>query len=466
MSRLVVVSNRVALPKEIRAGGLATAMHAALSESGGVWFGWSGKLAATSAGEPRRQRDGLITYATLDLSRRDHDDYYAGFANRALWPLFHCRTDLVDYRRETYAGYQRVNALFAEHLAALLQPDDVVWVHDYHLIPLAAHLRRRGVACRIGFFLHTPLPPADLLVTLPRHRELIESLAAYDLVGLQTPRDLRALQDYFCHESGAELADDGTIRMPEGRRFRADCFPIGIDTAAVAGSAARAAAGAAVARLRESLAERALVIGVDRLDYSKGLPERFSAFGRLLETAPHLRSRVSLLQIAPPSRSEVPEYRAIRRELERIAGHINGAYAEPDWVPIRYVNKAFPQATLAGYYRTARVGLVTPLRDGMNLVAKEYVACQDPADPGVLVLSRFAGAANELKTALRVNPYDQDEVADALRAALVMPLEERRARWQAMMDVMRQQDITAWRGAFLRALAPPSQAERNLHRVS
>ena len=450
--RLVVVSNRVALPKQTATGGLASAMRAALQERGGLWFGWSGKLAARSAEELHRLSDGPIDYVTIDLSRADFDDFYAGFANRTLWPLFHYRPDLVDYQRSHLEGYLRVNAVYADELVKLLDPDDIIWVHDYHLIPLAAMLRERGVRNRIGFFLHTPLPAAALLIALPKHRELLETLASYDLVGLHTARDLRALEDYFLHEVGGAMRPGGRLRAANGRLFRAGVFPISIDTAEVAETARRAASEPGVQQLYESLDGRALIIGVDRLDYSKGLAERFEAFADVLERSPALHSRVTFLQIAPPSRGAVPEYRLIRRELERSAGHINGKFATPEWVPIRYVNQSFPHTLLAGYYRVARVGLVTPLRDGMNLVAKEYVASQDPKNPGVLVLSRFAGAAQELTEALLVNPADTIEVADALERALAMPLRERIARWRSMMDVLQRHDLTAWRNAFLNAL--------------
>ncbi|GAA0693062.1 alpha,alpha-trehalose-phosphate synthase (UDP-forming) [Dyella marensis] len=449
--RLIVVSNRVALPKQTATGGLASAMRAALQEAGGLWFGWSGKIAGETAATVHHLYDGPVHYATIDLSRDDHDHFYDGFANRTLWPLLHYRPDLVDYNRGHLDGYLRVNRVFAERLAALVEQDDAIWINDYHLIPLASMLRARGVRNRIGFFLHTPLPPAGLLIALPRHRELLETLAAYDLVGVHTARDLRALEEYFVHETGARLRGGHRLRLGH-RRFRAGVFPIGIDTRQVAEAAAKAGTLDPIEDLRSSLEGRALIIGVDRLDYSKGLPQRFDAYARLLERMPDWHRRVSFLQIAPPSRSTVPEYRQIRRDLERKAGHINGVYAAPDWVPIRYVNKSFPHSVLSGYYRNAKVGLVTPMRDGMNLVAKEYVASQNPEDPGVLVLSRFAGAAQELDEALLVNPADTEEVADALERALAMPLEERKMRWRAMMDVLERQDITAWRRSFLAAL--------------
>ncbi|KJV34770.1 alpha,alpha-trehalose-phosphate synthase (UDP-forming) [Luteibacter yeojuensis] len=452
MSRLVVISNRVALPNQTQTGGLASAMDAALKELGGLWFGWSGNLASETGAEVHEVTKGRIAYATIDMSKSDYEAYYSGFANRALWPLFHYRGDLVDYQRDHLEGYLRVNRLFAEQVAKLIQKDDIVWVHDYHLIPLAGMLRELGVTNRIGFFLHTPLPAAGLLITLPRHRELFEPLSAYDLVGVHTHRDLRALEDYFLHELGAAMQTGGRIRAASGRVFRAGVFPISIDTDDVIALAEKAQDSGAVGRLKASLDDRQLIIGVDRLDYSKGLPERFDGFARLLRDHKTLRGHVSLLQIAPPSRSDVPEYRLLRRTLERSAGHINGQYAEPDWVPIRYVNKSFAHTVLAGYYRTAKVGLVTPLRDGMNLVAKEYVACQDRDDPGVLVLSRFAGAAQELDAALFVNPADIDEVSGALAQALAMPLKERQRRHRAMMHALEANTITTWRTAFLDAL--------------
>jgi len=450
--RLVVVSNRVALPQRSAPGGLASALQAALRDCGGLWFGWSGKLAAETAGEVHHVQKGNVEYATVDLSHEDHQAYYTGFANGALWPILHYRPDVVEYQRGHLAGYMRVNEIFAQRLQPLVRPADTLWIHDYHLIPLASILRRLGLKNRIGFFLHTPLPAAGLLIALPNHRQLLETLASYDLIGVHTSRDLRALEDYFLHEAGAAMRLGGQLRMPDGRLFRAAAFPISIDTAGVEGAARMAASHPEIKKLRESLGEQALIIGVDRLDYSKGLPQRFEAYGRLLMRDPELRRRVTFLQIAQPSRGSVKEYRQIRHELERTAGHINGQYAAPHWVPIRYIGKSFPQALLMGYYRSARVGLVTPLRDGMNLVAKEYVASQDPADPGVLVLSRFAGAAQELREALLVNPADTEEVADALQQALRMPQRERRERWAAMIEVLRDNDITRWRSTFLNVL--------------
>jgi trehalose 6-phosphate synthase len=453
VSRLVVVSNRVALPSETRAGGLASAMQAALRESGGLWFGWSGRIVGEDERALRVERAGTIDYALLDLGRIDYEQYYLGFANGTLWPLLHYRPSLLDYHREDFSGYQRVNRLFARHLAPMLADDDTVWIHDYHLIPLAAELRELGVGARIGFFLHVPLPPPALLRMLPHHEQLFPGLAACDLVGVQTRADRDALLAYFREEAHADASAGGDVTMPGGRRFAIDVFPIGIDAKIVAEQARKGASSAANLRLVRSLEGRKLAISVDRLDYSKGLPQRFDAVGRFLSRHPEWLSRVSFLQIAPPSREEVPEYRDLRSRLERIAGATNGRYAEPDWVPIRYVNRSFSQATLAGFYRVADIGLVTPLRDGMNLVAKEYVAAQPADDPGVLVLSSFAGAAEHLPEAIIINPLDPEDIVESFGRALAMPLAERRERWSAMFDEILRNGIAEWRRAFLARLA-------------
>ncbi|CBA15215.1 alpha,alpha-trehalose-phosphate synthase (UDP-forming) [Xanthomonas albilineans] len=452
MSRLVVVSNRVAVPGENHAGGLAVGLLAALKERGGMWFGWSGKTVRGDSGALHEQSKGPIRFVTMDLNRPDLDGYYNGFANRTLWPLLHFRLDLVDYDRATRACYRRVNALFAEKLAPLLREDDTLWIHDYHLIPLGAYLRERGIGCRIGFFLHVPFPSADLIQALPEHAQLFCDFYAYDLVGFQTQRDVDRFQAYVRLFGGGKVVKDGLLEAPGARRFRAAMFPIGIDTALIAQQARAAMSKRAVRDLRNSLRERQLAIGVDRLDYSKGLPERFLGFERYLERHPKQCGSLTYLQIAPVSRGEVPEYKQLRNQLEQIAGHINGGHAKPEWTPLRYVNRNFTHATLTGFYRAAHIGLVTPLRDGMNLVAKEYVAAQDPENPGVLILSLLAGAANELKDALLVNPHDLDGVADAIATAASLPKAQRIERWQAMMDHLRKHDIGVWRQRYLQAL--------------
>jgi len=452
VSRLVVVSNRVALPGETRAGGLATGLLAALSERGGLWFGWSGRSVNVDSGALHEAQEGPIRYLTMDLSKSDLDNYYNGFSNRALWPLLHFRLDLVDYDRRKREGYWKVNRLFADTLAPLLRDDDTVWIHDYHLIPLAALLRERGVGCRIGFFLHVPVPSADLLQALPDHRSLFSALYSYDLLGFQTRRDVDRFQSYVRLFGGGQLIDSDWILTPEGRRVRTSAFPIGIDTEHIARQAGSAAGNKPVRDLRQSLQHRKLAIGVDRLDYSKGLPERFHGFERYLQRYPQQKGDMTFLQIAPVSRGSVNEYRKLRGDLERLAGHINGGHAEADWTPLRYVNQNYAHSTLTGFYRQAAVGLVTPLRDGMNLVAKEYIAAQDPENPGVLVLSLLAGAADELKQALLVNPHDLDGVADAIATAANMHRSERIERWRVMMEHLRAHDIHRWRRDYLQAL--------------
>jgi len=337
-------------------------------------------------------------------------------------------------------------------------------VHDYHLIPLGAELRRLGIINRIGFFLHTPFPAVEVLTALPGHEVLARSLCAYDLVGFQTANDVRAFSDYLTYEAKIRVGTDGHVEA-FGRSLRIAAFPIGIDTDEFAVIARDAAAAPDTNRLRRSLQGRQLIIGVDRLDYSKGLPNRFVAFQELLTRWPEHHARVTLLQIAPHSRAEIAQYRSLRRELESLAGRINGRFAEFDWIPIRYLNKPFSRQILAGFYRISRVGFVSPLRDGMNLVAKEYVAAQDPENPGVLVLSRFAGAAREMGAALIVNPFDTGTMADALHQALIMPLDERRARWSELMNTLRINTIEQWRERFLNALRSTSMNKSKQYAV-
>jgi trehalose 6-phosphate synthase len=468
MSRLIVVSNRVALPagRKGRAGGLETALRESLSRGEGLWFGWSGGFSEDFVAEPRVIRSGQITYATIDLPESDYRDFYSGFANGALWPLFHYRIGLSQFKRKGFEGYLRVNAEFARHLAKLIRPTDRIWVHDYHFIPLAAVLRRLGVDNPIGFFLHIPFPAPELLVALPVHRRLVADLCAYDLLGFQTEDNAHAFKRYIVEEAGGKLLGPRDIEV-FGRRTTVEVFPVSIDTASFAELAEEAVHGREARRLRDSLGNRPLVIGVDRLDYSKGIPNRLEAFQELLSRWPQHRSRVTFMQIAPVSRAELAQYRALRHEIEALAGRVNGKFSEFDWTPVRYLNKSFSRDVLAGFYRAAQIGLITPIRDGMNLVAKEYVASQDPVNPGVLILSRFAGAARELGDALIVNPHDTDEMAAALHQALSMPVEERIARWTAMMNVLSRNTISAWRDRFLGALdaTPSSLADRDRYRV-
>lgn len=445
MSKLVNVSNRVALPSQLQAaqGGLAVGLRAALEDSGGLWFGWDGGIEERLSGlrEPQVQEHNGVRYATLSLSREEYNLYYLGFANQVLWPLFHYRMSFVHCSNERLEGYWRVNRLFAELLVPLLEGDEVIWVHDYHFIPLGQLLREQGVSAPIGYFLHTPFPPWDILRALQDYENFLRALCRYDLVGFQTAID----RDNFL-ECLRYLAP-----QPESLP-RAEVFPIGVDVDQVANAARRGFNSQQGRRLEQSLRDRRLIVGVDRLDYSKGLRNRFEAYESLLEKHPEHRSDVVYLQIAPVSRGDVPEYEEIRQYLEYMAGHINGRFAEYDWVPLRYINRGFHRANVLGFLARAHVGLVTPMRDGMNLVAKEFVAAQTPENPGALVLSMHAGAAEELDGAVKVNPYNVDDVVDGLHRALTMPLNERRERWQHMIEALRCNDIHRWRVDFVEAL--------------
>jgi trehalose 6-phosphate synthase len=447
----------VALPRrgEPAAGGLAVALKDVLKASGGLWFGWSGEIKPEPKVEARCQRGGGIDYATIDLSDSDHKGFYVGYANGTLWPLFHFRLGLMEYDRRQAAIYRKVNRDFARALMPLLGPEDTVWIHDYQMIPMAMELRALGAKQRIGFFLHIPFPPWAVLSALPDAERLLRDLLAYDLVGVQTRSDLAGLTN--CLHDGLGLSPDagGAVTTEVAgiqRRTHLAAHPIGIDTRGFATLARKAAYGPETQRLAASLGDRALIVGAERLDYTKGLPHRMRGFAALLANFPEHLNRVTYLQVAARSRNEVASYRDLRRELDQLAGRINGDYAEFDWTPVRYVARAVARDTLAGFYRAARVGLVTPLRDGMNLVAKEYVAAQDPEDPGVLVLSSFAGAAESMDGALLVNPLDAVAMAERLDEALRMPLEERKERWDSMMRGLEEQTATRWAESFLAEL--------------
>ncbi len=452
-ARLVVVSNRLADPRKPAAGGLAVALAEVLDNTGGLWFGWSGKVLEpdVAPGPLHTTRVGPVTLATLDLSQADYDAYYLGYSNGVLWPVFHYRLDLADFDPACIDGYRRVNQRFASELAPLLRADDIVWIHDYHLIPLASELRALGCHQRIGFFLHIPLPPPPILAAIPGHDWLMRSLCACDVVGFQSQEDLHHFCEYIHREAGAQDLLDGRWRV-FNRTVRPGAFPIGIDVDEFQALTRGPEAVEMFNRMRHDYARRKLLVGVDRLDYSKGLPHRLLAFRELLRKYPDTRKVATLVQIVSPSREDVDAYTKILRQLESLCGSINGNFGELDWMPVRYMHRTVARARLPGLYRASRVALVTPLRDGMNLVAKEYIAAQDPDDPGVLVLSRFAGAADQLKEALLVNPYDPGTTAEAIHAALEMPLDERRARHQALLANCRAHDVHWWCESFLGAL--------------
>ena len=455
--RLVVISNRVAVPKARGAagaqGGLAGALHATLKSRKGLWFGWSGEESETGeTGNIATQTSDGVTTATIDLSDTDVEEYYNGYANATLWPLFHYRLDLAQYERETGKGYERVNERFAELVTPLIEPDDVIWVHDYHLIPLGERLRSHGCKNRIGFFLHIPWPATRLFVSLPYHERLVRTMLHYDLVGFQTHEWLESFLHYCRTELHADVSEeDGTITL-DGRTTVARAYPIGIDWEHFSKLGEQGEARQAQQRLMSSTRRRIAMIGVDRLDYSKGLPERLDGISRFFDKYPENVKDLVFIQIAPPSREDVESYQKIRATLEQKAGQINGARSEVDAVPVRYVNRGYSHEELFGFFRAAKIGLVTPLRDGMNLVAKEYIAAQDPEDPGVLILSRFAGAAAQLPDALLVNPHSPDDLSHAIRTALDMPLAERKERYEKLIGTVRDDNVQKWTEDFLNDL--------------
>ncbi|MFP1631832.1 trehalose-6-phosphate synthase [Zhengella sp. ZM62] len=449
-NRLVIVSNRVGdIDRSTQTGGLAVAIADTLRKRGGIWFGTSepGSRARNSVAG-----SGSVRQITVPLSDQEYQSHYAGFSNSVLWPLFHYRTDLIDYHEQEFSGYLDVNRRLAEELAPLLRDGDLVWVHDYHLLPFARFLRQASDRpTRIGFFLHIPFPPPEVLAALPGHRRLLESLLDHDVVGFQTSRDL---ENFFSNIESQGLADriSRTVLRSGDRHIQCDRFPIAIDFENFQAMARRADEDIRIDDMRRQLLKRKQIVGVDRLDYSKGIPARFEAFEKLLDTHPELESRVSLLQIAPPTREGIGAYDAIRRQTEGLAGAINGRFADFNWTPIKYIHRSVARDRLAAIFRRSEIGLVTPLRDGMNLVAKEYVAAQDPDDPGVLVLSRFAGAAEDMPEALIVNPHDTDEMARSLHRAIRMPRPERVARHRALMDRVSATDADDWAAGFLAVL--------------
>ena len=452
MSRVVVVSNRVAdLRKSTQSGGLAVAVADALKAKGGVWFGWDGNTLEDETEKLSVEKIGDVDVISTPMTIEDYTQYYIGYSNSVLWPLFHYRTDLVDYRPQYFAGYMRVNNKFASLLKPFLRKDDLVWIHDYHLIPFAERLRTFRCEQRIGFFLHIPFPPPDILAASPNHVALVEAMLHYDLVGFQTSSDMnnfhRCVEEFFPDAIG----EDGAIRHKD-RTVRLLRLPIGIDVDAFIRLAQSGVEEVSIDRMRRAILGQHQIIGVDRLDYSKGIPERFEAFSRMLHLHPELEKTVSFLQIAPPTREDVTAYSEIREKLEGLAGSINGKFADFDWTPIRYIHRPIQRPILAAMFRASQVGLVTPLRDGMNLVAKEYVAAQDPEDPGVLILSSFAGAAEELHEALIVNPHDTDEMAQQMYHALKMPLEERKWRHEKLLARVRESDAGTWMQNFLDVL--------------
>jgi trehalose 6-phosphate synthase len=454
---LVAVSNR--LPdhsarsddRSRNVGGLVAALEPALAARGGVWLGWSGH-ARESARELAIDRSALPARASFDFAPRWHQLYYNGLSNRGLWPIFHGLTGRARFDDEEWAAYVEVNDVFAAAAQRLAAEDAVIWVHDYHLLLVGDALRKRGFEGKIGFFLHIPFPPLDLFETIPWAHEIARAMLAFDVVGFHTRRYAANFVAAAGALAGAQPVEGGLTVGDPPRFVRAGAFPLGIEPGHFGEQGVDEATEEELAQLHAALGDRKLVLGVDRLDYTKGIPQRLEAFSRMLELHPEWRGKVSMVQVAVPSRADVPEYAEQRTAIETLVGHINGEHGEAHWVPVRYVYRAYGRAHLARLYRAADVAFVTPLRDGMNLVAKEFVAAQDAADPGVLLLSRFAGAAEELDAALLTNPWHRDGMARDLARALEMPLEERRQRQAALAAKVKETTSTSWACACLGAL--------------
>lgn len=451
MGRLIAISNRTAADPGARAGGLAVAVWESLKSTGGVWFGWSGDIVDQPSRSLRTLKDDGVEFVLTDLSQDEHDRYYLQYANSVLWPVFHYRVDLASFDADAFQAYVSVNQRIAGLVTERLHQGDSVWVHDYHFLLMGDSMRRAGWDGPIGFFLHIPFPPPEVFRALPEHLWIARAMCQYSVIGFQSEQDRSNFTRYLVEDCKAEKLGDGRYEV-FNTTVKVEAYPIGIDALGFEQAARTERADEAAERIGRFLGGRSLVVGVDRMDYSKGLPERFEAVGRLFDDYPETHGKVSVTQVAPPSRSKVEEYRELRQTLDRLAGRINGDHGDLDWIPLRYLARSYEREELAGLFRIARVGLVTPLRDGMNLVCKEFVMAQNADDPGVLILSEFAGAAEQLKSALLVNPHDTGKLAEVIHHALTMPLEERKERWQELRKIVTEQDIAWWRQKFLKDL--------------
>jgi alpha,alpha-trehalose-phosphate synthase [UDP-forming] len=457
---MLAISNRLpylrdpAQPADSRkrnVGGLVSALQPVLAERRGLWLGWSGKTAtAEAAGGVETDVEASPALAWIDLPAAWQEKYYNGFCNRVLWPLFHSSPARVRFSDDEWDAYVQANHAFAEAAGTLVGGGALVWAHDYHLLLVASALRRRGHRGPIGLFLHVPFPGADLFEMIPWAGELLAGMLDFDLIGFHTPGYAHNFHDLVARLGAGRVGEGGAIDVG-GRTVRAAAFPLGIVPESFQ-EAPDPQIAEEVAALVDALHPTRLILGVDRLDYTKGIPERLLAFERLLQAVPEWRGMVSLVQVSVPSREDVPEYAEQRQLIENAVGRINGEYGEGHWVPVRYLYRSYGRNHLAQLYRAADVGYVTPLRDGMNLVAKEFVAAQDPDDPGVLLLSRFAGAAFELRDAVLTNPYHPDGMARDLDRALRMDAPERRRRHAALLAAVSRTTAQSWASDFVAAL--------------
>jgi trehalose 6-phosphate synthase/phosphatase len=459
--RLLIASNRLPVSAQVAregvrlvpsGGGLATGMRAWHEQSDAVWFGWPGDVTRATAAQ-RQQLDRELherRIVPVHLSDDQVSGYYDGYANRVLWPVFHYLVGQLPLDAAGWNAYRDVNEAFADVIAREHRPGDIVWVHDYHLMLLPALLRARLPHERIGFFLHIPFPSSEVFRVLPRRRELLDGLLGADVIGFHTFAYMRHFMTSLLHLEGIE-ADIDRI-WTRGREIALGVFPMGVDAAAFGRLAADGDVKARVEAIRGEAGGRRIVLGVDRLDYTKGIPHRLAAIESLLDRHPALRDSLRYIQIAVPSRGTVDAYQQLRKTVEERVGHINGGYGSVGSSPVHYMHRSVSPEDLAALYCAADVMLVTPLRDGMNLVAKEFVAARGDED-GVLVLSEFAGAAEELNGAITVNPYDVESVADAIHRAISMPAEERRCRMRGLRRCVLRHDVHSWAAAFVERLS-------------
>jgi len=460
-SRLLIVSNRLPITVEREGGrvrveksvgGLATGLRTPHERSGGFWIGWPGDLDALTNEEVFALREQLHAMRAIPVTvqRREARIFYETISNAILWPLMHDRLDRMPLVLDGWETYEKVNERFADVVCSVYRPGDLIWVHDYQLMRLPALLRQRLPDARIGFFLHVPFPNPEVFLALPVRRWLVEGLLGADVIGFHTRRYRGHFTGVLRRQLDLEMDADEHVRWQE-RAVRLGVFPMGVDAQEISVGSTDRAVTALVLEHRAHSAR--LLLGIDRLDYSKGMPRRIAAFERLLLNHPELRGHVRLLQLAVPSRGGVAAYRKFRREVELLVSRVNGRFATANWTPIQYMHRSVDTAELHALYRAADVMLVTPLRDGMNLVSKEFVAARTD-ESGVLVLSEFAGAADELRDALIVNPYDVEGVAAAMYQALTMEGGERRRRMRALRDQVMRNDVHAWANGFIEALAP------------
>ena len=467
-NRLIIVSNRLpivltenengAWQVQAGSGGLVTALAPVLRNRGGIWIGWSGNVQEKSGSLKsllaNETKNFGYTLKSVDLTTEEREKYYEGFANEIIWPLFHDFAAHCNFNPDYWSVYQRVNHKFARVIMQNLRQDDFVWVHDYHLMYAAKELRKLAVKSRIAFFLHIPFPPLDTFVRLPWRFQILHALLEYDLIGFQTLRDRRNfIQCIRTLIQGVRIVGKGQVIALRfaNREIRVCAFPISIDFKEFAKSAATQEVSENAWFIHGDLPEQQIIFGVDRLDYTKGILEKLKAYRKALTCFPELQQKTTLVQVVVPSRRSIPKYASLKTEIERLVGEINGQFTLSGWVPIHYIFRSLERPELLAYYRTSEIALLTPLKDGMNLVAKEYCAC-NLEENGVLIMSEFAGAAAQFqKYALLVNPHDIEGIAEAIFQAFKMSFDERKSRMRKLRQIVRRNTIFWWVNSFLRA---------------